>query len=417
MELITLQERKEHASQQTGVQAEKIGSVNLQLDALRKQGILVDLTVTGIGIFQRTAKWDEYGIQDDAGDPRLERMRPGQKIVLPVKDAVNELKSIQALMRSALVGHSYQVTGFSPYRWMPYTAHTAFTARWNELKGRFYACKNRIIRDLDDYADQLAATAQLEAELSWKGIIALGHDAVTIEGVEYDHDAYIDAAVDREIAKLPSVDRIEEELHADYKVALVYSPSELETDAAVGEIAREKAKAERQAAYLQESLAQEQYDHQRRMNQFEQQEKELQIEAMMKAEAEHAREQLTEIASPFVEVFSGLRRQIAADAEEMLESIRKNNFVRGKVAEKGIGLIQVFDLLAAHNDHELRGKLIALRQAIGGVGDDRQASAPERSTSEIIGVLEQIKELEHSAAKDLLAGPSRFSLIEVEELA
>lgn len=408
----TLSERKADISAQTGIAVHKIGSVQVELETLRRRGVLVELTVTGIGIFQRTAKWDEYGIQADSGDPRLERMRPGQKCTLPVKDDVNELKSIQALMRSNLDDYSYSITGFKPYRWLPVTAYDAYVQRWNELKIRFYAVKDRIIRYLDGYADQLAGQARRDADLSWTQITALGHQTVIIDSVEYNHDAYIDAAVAREIAKLPSIERIEEELHADYRVALVYSPSDLEADRLIAEAAREKADAERQAAYLQTTILQEQVDHQNRMQRLEQEEKELKIEAIIRAEAAHARDQLTEIASPFAEVFTSLRRQIASDAAEMLDSIQKNNFVRGKVAEKGRGLLELFDLLAAHDDRELRTRLLDLRQAIGAVGEERTSAAPERNTQDVVNILEQIKELEHQAISDLLAGPSRFSMVE-----
>jgi hypothetical protein len=111
-------------------------------------------------------------------------------------------------------------------------------------------------------------------------------------------------------------------------------------------------------------------------------EKEAKIEAMWKAEIEHARAQLGEIVSPFEEVFRNLRNRFADDAAEMLESIQKNGFVRGKVAEKGRGLVELFDMWAVHNDVELRAKLIDLKKAIGPSVKDR-ADASERSTEEV----------------------------------
>ena len=44
----------------------------------------------------------------------------------------------------------------------------------------------------------------------------------------------------------------------------------------------------------------------------------------------------------------------------MLESIKKYGTVRGKVAERGRGLIELFDLLAVQDYYELRGRLEAL---------------------------------------------------------
>lgn len=145
---------------------------------------------------------------------------------------------------------------------------------------------------------------------------------------------------------------------------------------------------------------------------MEEEEKAIQIAAMRQAEAEHARQRLQQMTSPFDEVFTTLRSRLAESAREMLESIQKNGFVRGKVAEKGRGLLELYQLMAAHDDYELRDQLVALRQAIGPVGDDRPADAPERSAAEISDILQQINGLAETAAQDLMEGPSRFSLVE-----
>ena len=132
----------------------------------------------------------------------------------------------------------------------------------------------------------------------------------------------------------------------------------------------------------------------------------------MHAEAEHAREQLKQITSPFAEVFISLRNQIGQDAEEMVKSIQRNGFVRGKVAERGRGLIELYEMMSVQDDAELRARLVQLKNAIGAVGEARGKDAPERSTAEVVSALESIKELAHAAARDLAAGPSRFTFAE-----
>jgi hypothetical protein len=97
----------------------------------------------------------------------------------------------------------------------------------------------------------------------------------------------------------------------------------------------------------------------------------------------------------------------------MLESIKKNGTVRGKVAERGRGLIELFDLLAVQNDYELRSHLDALKTAIGPIGSERTENDAERDTDAVRRHLEEIMELEHQTAKDLMSGPSRFGMIEL----
>jgi hypothetical protein len=141
-------DRKVEVGQKIGVAPDQIRSVSWELETLRKQDILIDLNVSGIGMFQVAAKWDEIGIQANSDDPRLERLRPGQKYVLPVKDDVEELKSIQSLMQNTLDKMTFKVTGFYPYRWLPFTAYHCFTTRWADLKERFAKAASQATADL-----------------------------------------------------------------------------------------------------------------------------------------------------------------------------------------------------------------------------------------------------------------------------
>ena len=70
-------DRKVEVGQKIGVAPDQNHPVSWELETLRKQGILIDLNVSGIGMFQVAAKWDEIGIQANSDDPRLERLRPG----------------------------------------------------------------------------------------------------------------------------------------------------------------------------------------------------------------------------------------------------------------------------------------------------------------------------------------------------
>jgi hypothetical protein len=268
-------DRKVEVGQKIGIAPDQIRSVSWELETLRKQGILIDLNVSGIGMFQVAAKWDEIGIQANSNDPRLERLRPGQKYVLPVKDHVEELKSIQTLMRNTLDKMTYKVTGFYPYRWLPFTAYEHFTSRWADLKYRFDKGKAKIMDEIDSYTDLVATQAAQEAEQSWKSIKGQGYDWIIIDGKSYDHDGYVDYQVQRDTARIPSIEKIEVELQTDYTVALVYTPQDIEAENLAVQQIRDQAKVEHEQArvaehnaYLQNALIQEQYNNIRRMNQI-----------------------------------------------------------------------------------------------------------------------------------------------------
>jgi hypothetical protein len=227
-------------------------------------------------------------------------------------------------------------------------------------------------------------------------------------------DSFTDAVIKKALEKVPSREKIQSEMQFDYSVALFFN----EQDTILGEAKRaelsqiksaelSKAQAAADKEKYQAALAYHEFDHIREMEKLAEDERRLKIDAMLAAENAHAREQLSAMASPFEEVFSGLRCRMAAAAETMLESIKKNGFVRGKVAQQGRGLMEIFELMAVQDDRELREKLLALQASLGPERID--GKSPDRSTAGVISALEEISVLAESAAADLAAKPDRFS--------
>lgn len=414
-----LDNRKVEVAARINIKADRIKTVQLQLNVLRNQGILVDLSVSGTGMFTRTATWAEIGIQADEADPCFSRFSRGQKYLIP-EEQIKRLRSVETRMRQWLDKLSYDVTGFHPYRWLPFTAYDAWTEKWNECKTELEWIKSDILSNYDRYVTDLAVGFEAVAHASWKSIVAQGYDWAIIEGRAMQEEAFVEYVVANAVSRMPSYEKIQAELGADYITALVYGQEDIAADMARAEgiihqiqVEHEAQRESHQVERLQSDILQEQYQHQRQMNLLEENEREIRIEAMRQAEAEHARNQLQQIASPFQEVFQALRSQIAKDAKEMLDSIKKNGSVRGKVAERGRGLIELFDLMAVQNDYELRSRLQALKDAIGPIGSERTENDPERDTNQVVMHLQEIAELEHQAVIDLMAGPSRFGMIEL----
>jgi len=349
-------------------------------------------------------------------------------------------------MRQLLTKYSYsEISGFYPYRWIPFTAYQAFRSEWDELAAEFIAVKLDILDHYEEYKQLLAADFAEIALSAWRSLTASQPAdrrptpkspiaertaaertgdarpiAVTIDQSTYtDPAAFSEAITSRALAKLPTPAEIEANLSADYTTALVYGEQDVAADQLAADhihqqidLERAAARAEQQERYAQANLFEEQTRHQVQIDRLAEEEKRIQLDAMRQAEAEHARARLQEMVSPFEAVFSSLRRRLADDARSMLESIRKNSYVRGKIAEKGRGLLDFYQLMAVHDDRQLRDLLIALKAEIGPIGDERPAGA-DRDVAEITGLLSQIDNLAHTAAADLTRGPSRFSFIEI----
>lgn len=404
-------QRKQHVALVTGRQANQVTSVRIQLDVLRKQGLLIDLNISGTGMFTKTASFDEVGFaQDSAKDARYEWIKPGVKYVIP-EAPIKKLKSVESRMRQALDKYTRDVKGFYPFRWLPFTAHEKWLELWNQLQDDFYAIKAEIISNRDNYVDQIAEEYARVGISAWQSIKAQGYKWAIIDGKKMDSETFVDYIVEKAVALVPTVEAIEEKLQADYVTALVYGDEDVARDEINAAAIREQLSLSRELNQIEVSRASEQARAEAWQIQAAQREREIKIEAMLQAEAEHARAQLQSVVSPFAEIFGALRSQMAKDASDILASIKKSGFVRGKVAERGRGLLEMFDLMATHDDRELREKLIALRSQLGPVGTKQTDDS--RDVETIAQTLSEIMQLEKQAARDLAAGPSRFSALDV----
>lgn len=410
-DFIPAEERKRQAAEISGRPENKILGVQVQLDILRNQGLLIDLNISGTGMFTKTASFDEVGFAKDASkDARYGWIRPGVKFVIP-EAPVKKLKSIESRIRQAMDKYTRSVAGFYPFRWLPFTAHPKWLELWKQLSKDFYDIKAEIIANRDSYVDQVAEEYARVAQAAWQSIKAQDYKWAIINGKKMDRDTFVDYIVEKAVALVPTVREIEDKLNADYVTALVYGEEDVARDQARADLVRDEATRERRLNDIEVSRVQEQARAEAWMIQADQRERDAKIEAMIKAEADHAREQLQSVTSPFAEIFGALRSQMATDAAEILESIKKNGFVRGKVAERGRGLLELFDLMCTHDDKDLRAKLISLRTQLGPAG--LKQNDERRDVEAITETLNQIMELERTAKNDLLAGPSRFSALDV----
>lgn len=413
---------KEQVSKRTGIEKSRFKTVQMQLDTLRKQGLLIDLNISGTSMFNKSASFAEMGISEEGDDMRASRLAHATKFLIP-DEQIKRLRSIEARMRQALDRLSYDVTGFRPFRWLPLTAYDAFVEKFLSLQAELEAVKQDILSHYDEYVDRLAKDFTKVSEASWKSITAQGYQWVILEvnkkRIPHDRDMFIDYIVTRALAKMPSKTFIEVNLMADYVPALLESEQDLAADKAKAQVIRAQAEAvqaeinaDKEVEYQKAAAAQAEYQHKKNMMDLEEQEKMSKFAAIVKAEAEHARQQMALMKSPYEQVFTTLRDHMSQSCLEIRDSIKSSGFVRGKVAERGKGLLEYFQLMAIHDDKELLKQLQELDKLIGDVGQDRPKGAPDRNTDKIIEALTDIVDLADSAKDDLVSGPSRFDFVE-----
>ena len=400
----------------------RVAMLNLQLDVLKQNGLLIDIDIQGTGMFDRKASFLELGVGHKADDTRKKRYTAGRKHLID-QELAGKLHSITTRFRQLNDKYCRDISGFRPYRWMPKNSYFEFRAKWDSLAQEFQLLKDEIIARYDEQVDALAEDFAEGARETWAGMTVGGYDAVILKSGDNalsfsDRDAFVDWVVTKALEAMPSRQKIEAGLVADYKVAIFQTEYDVEAAKARVEEAMANAHAAKTQAWLQDTQAQEAAEHQKRMNQLEQleaeqklEEKEISLAVIRAAELEHAKAQLEKMQSPFEEVFLALREQIAKDCQKILESFQNNGYLNGKVAERAAGLVGLYDLMAAHNDKELRAKLVELRSQIGLIGG-RDKNTPERNPAEIKATLAEIVSLAHVEASDL-AEISRAAFLEL----
>lgn len=413
----TFEQTKQQVSQMTGFAVDRIGVVRLQLSQLSQEGVLVDLEVGGATMFARQADWSDLGINTD--DIRASRMTRGKKYLIS-EERVKAVRSWEMTVRQGFANYTLDISGFRPWRYLHFKRYDAFRAWWDRKQAELVVIKTDILDHYDEDVENLEEDFRAVAAASWKSIMAQGYEWAIVDGEPFnDQEKFIDAVVTRAISKIPTRERIEAQLHADYRVSISQTPAEYEEQAAQAAITRAQAnveaakiRAKADEEYLQASILREQYKHEQNMHRIEEQERQLQIDAMMHVEADHIRQQFAQEVSPIEQIFTDVRRQMADAAIEIQQSIDKNGFVRGKVAQRASGLVEFFDLIKIQDDYKLRAALLKLRETLGPIGDARSKDTPDRSTAEVIHALQDISSLVESAKDDLLAGPTAFSLID-----
>lgn len=405
--------RRAQVATLTGRNPEQVKTYQYQLSILRDQGVLVDLNISGTTMFERKADWDEIGFQPGGSDVRKQRLTTGRKIILPVDREIKELHSIAATLRQILAKYSYDIPGFYPYKFVTLEAFSAkFRPKFDECLSRWQAAVTQICANLEGYRDQLAERAALEADRSWQSITGQDYDYVIIAGKEYDRDAYVDYCVDRDLTDLPTAEVVEATLKLDYVVAMVMGAADIAADQSRAELIREQLRVEKEHTHLENIQLQEQIRHEQTLHDLAETERRAKRELVLQAEMEHIRQQLAEQGSPFDRIVREARERAADSAAEILQSIKKNGFVRGKVAEKGTGLREYFQLMATHDDKYLLDLLKALEAQIGTVGD-RPKGSPERDLLKITDTLEKIVELADAEFRVITSGPGLFSAVEL----
>jgi len=431
-------ERKDELSEQIGEDVDGISTVQLNIQQMRRRGVLVDVDIHGLGLLRTRASWAELGIPE--GDVRRKRLRRGSKDLFP--EHARKFRSLDARFRQSLERHSFVLEGFKPFSWVPFTAYDDWRAKWEQLQQQWTAVKADLLDHYDEIVDAESAIAAEIAREAWDALTARHRAKARANGANLDDpvavivgqnafediDQFVDYVVRRAVSRIPSKNALNAGLYVDYRTAMVLSGADVESEVLRQEhlqTAREQELAKQQAARAEartredeEWAKQQQFqlevEEQERLTQIRLEAEEKRLQTMHEAEIKHARQQLEAMVSPFQDVLDQLRSQIHLDVAEIAASIQKHGHLRGKVAERARNLIDAFQLLNAHGDEELGQALGELRGQLV----KQPAASKGKSiydTQAVLQQLETIKDITHQASVEVArraATPTRARALE-----
>lgn len=403
------QDKIRAAANRLGVDQSRVQIIRLELGELLNEGVLIDVNVSGMSIFHRSATWEELGIPANGDDPRFRQFTRGQKFVYP-EEFVRRGRSIETRMRQLFDEYTSRVRMFGGWGYLHYKRYPVFVDKWNDLLEQFNTWKAEAVAIHDSVVDEIALASAEVARVAWTSIksqyagVRDSEFHVIVKGKAYDHEEFVSFVVTRAIGQVPTIEQIEHDVSADYVVGLFFGQEDVAADFAQAQTRR----AEVEHLRAESAQAQEQARHNQQMNILAERERQLVIEAMRQAEIEHARRIVDEVGSPIAGMIQDLRVRFAADARAMLESLEKNKFLKGKVAERGRNLLEIYRVFSVRDDRVLFDELAALHNQIGVGGE----SAAERDNESIRATLARIVELAEVAQGEILSTDSRFSLVE-----
>ena len=393
--------RVRHA-EKLGVEPERVELVRLQLAKLAEDGTLVDIDVIGLSRFTRRLSWEDLGVKPPAG--KAIKFTPGQNGLVPNR-YLAPMETAAHAARQALEDLSFDITGFQPYRWVPFLAWKEWRRRFAAAEADLQKAKDAILADYDAIRDEMAQAFErmaCDAAIRYRAV-----------GQEIP-DEWVESVVKRYLGAMPSREDVE-------AVRLVWRPGMLVRDSQIQDELLEvsRIEAEREAIQARKHLELEEIRSKQLQLSFVEEtarrnaQEELEAKRRMREEAmRRYREQLKEMAFPFQEAWDQLRARVYDDAITIAESIKKNGYLRGKTAQRAVRMARTFRLLDSQDDAELAGLLDQL---------EKMATAPipkrsrRRELAPINSVLDEISRLTHDSALEMRRRlePSRFKALEI----
>jgi len=328
------------------------------------QGLLIRVSVHGVGVFDRRLSLEELGIS--SRDEELARyIRAGSKSYAP--EYSKRLASWGTQCRQLAAKYAMKLesvdalTASRSWRFLHFDAYDDFKQEWDTLQRQ----RDTIVRDIEREYDLLVEEAVefyqeqfgRSFHLLQSRYTDIGGVAVHIPGTDltfgpHQHEQYVEWVGQHVREDFPTLEDIRRSIHAEYYVNILFDPASLaETAAAEQEARAREAEARARAARAEDEAWTAQMT------------REARAEAIRRAEMERMRKAIQDMADPFAEAMDQLLHELAQNIEALVKGFQKNGTYKGRALERLDRMEQLFRIMGGHNlgDAEMERLLADLR--------------------------------------------------------
>lgn len=378
-----LEERKEKASVELGLNKGEVETIPFDLSALESEGIFMNIDCRGFGALVRRLDWKTLGVK--LPEHAAVRVSPPRAGLLP--DVYrHKLMRGASQAHSALNKYSFRFTlcetlwGTNEYKWIPWSAFEPFEMDYMRACETLAAAKAEVLEKYDEILTLLVDGFRELAEDSANRLVATASEP-------FERLEFIESVVAQALGMVPTREMIRDGLAITMKPKVIILGSEMVAEQNLKRqlsLEGEKTDAERQSVAFE--LDSRRRIEQIRVEDFEQErrrEREVK-ERIREMKIEAARREADEAVSPIKEGLAQITAKICDAANEMTDRLRDASFVPGSLAKRARQMCEWYSLMNFTGDTSLDDVLSKLRSA---ADRDAQARTPEEMRKALGDVL------------------------------
>ncbi|QYO65381.1 hypothetical protein [Leptolyngbya sp. 7M] len=402
--LSRLDERKERAAVELGIEAGEVESLPFDLSTLESEGIFMNIDCRGFGSLVRQLEWKTLGVQ--LPENAAVRVSPPRAGLLP--DVYrNKLMRGAAQAHNALNRYGFRFTlcetvwGTSEYKWIPWTAFEQFEHAYFRACETLSAAKAEVLERYDEILALLTDSFHALAEDS-----ADRFQATVSE--PFNRNEFIEAVRAQALGIVPTKEMIRDGLVITMKPKVIVLGSEMIAERNFARnLALETAKLDAESTTLELELDSKRRIEQLKVDEFaDETRREREVkERIRNMKIEAARREAEEAVSPVKEGFAQITAKLFEAATEMAERMKDAKFVPGSLAKRARQMCEWYQLMNFTGDTSLEEVLGKLESAAG-------REVKQRSPEEMRTAITDLLRLTSVQSKKLL-DEDRLSALEL----